>query len=369
VLTFPQPDLALMAFRNAQKCKIKMQQEENKELILDQGTLEILLEMAGRLALPEVAAEIMQLLKHEEITIRDHHYACLIQSFFGKKDFTSAFTVMRLMRKAGYDPQAAVTSLTSRLCVSPNEFPGDEPSSSSESLGMTKRKPPKYPSPPIANEEDWKRAHHALRASKSTTGDLACFNLLLEAADYLGLTELGIKLYQEIESFQFVPNLTTIHHALCCARHDTPMHSKILSYMHSQQIEPTAVTYHILLKQTVDKHMASDPSQATATAQQVWNVWDCAVQEKKINQDLYLCMLRFLVSIKDARWQQIWQDMVALGYYVNLRTYEWIANKYQGDPVLDQFPNPSVSIRAAQEGTPAGGYFTRIGLYGKVIHS
>ncbi|KAI9184631.1 hypothetical protein H9P43_003686 [Blastocladiella emersonii ATCC 22665] len=190
--------------------------------LLDEGTLSSLLEMAGRMGQPQLASQVLRVMKSQGMPPSTHYFACLVQAFALARDFKSVFTVFTLMRRAGCDPHAAAAVFLSPTPTT-NELP-------------------------ISDLAEWRSAALLLPVlRKSEVVDIECITALISVAHRLFADHLGLGLYQQCEELGVEPDLHTIHAALLCTYGNRDARAALLADMEARKLTPTASTYKLLI--------------------------------------------------------------------------------------------------------------------------
>ncbi|KNE71039.1 hypothetical protein AMAG_15294 [Allomyces macrogynus ATCC 38327] len=332
--------------------------------LIDEGTFTAVLEMAGRTARPQLAAQILQIMQDEKMTVREHHFACIVQAFAGAKDFNSVFRLLGIMRRAGMDPHDAARQLLVPMAPPPQAMQGTDPVPAPSLLEgplsdprtlirvLTDRDlahataatvPAGQRTAALAHLTDLHKAVTLLPALPRPI-DIECVNVLIDAAHRLRADELGLAMYRDLAALDLKPNRHTVHAALACARRDSTTRAKILDDMHAHGLAPDDATYLLLAAAVLD---AGEFDQALGILELAKRA--ASTGKPTVSRSLYMILVRAAVSRADARWKRLVRELRDAGWFLDTRTAKDIAKTFPNDPDVVELAQGGNNLAAGRD--------------------
>ncbi|KAL0570510.1 hypothetical protein V5O48_011456 [Marasmius crinis-equi] len=181
---------------------------------LDEELCISVLDTAGRHALPDLASDVLRLLRESEIPWKERHFIPLIEAFARNTQIKEAFTTLNVMRNSGI----SITPVALAPLV--------------EALKK--------------DEESLDNAWALIETMPNV--DISALNAIIGAAGVSGDLQRAVGAYKSASDLKVQPNQDTFHallEAAVAARH--PLGDLIMTDMKNASIAPNRRTYELLI--------------------------------------------------------------------------------------------------------------------------
>jgi len=248
-------------------------------LIPNEGVCMATLNTAARHGLPDLATDVLRILKTGGIDWQEHHFSALIEAFCRNGQIKEALITLHIMRTNDIPP----TDFTSAFIF-------DFIKHDIDSLDST-----------------WSVIDE-IHASNAGL-DIDALNVMIQASIFLGDLQRAIGIYKSFSDYGFVPNHSTFNLLLqgCVGAHHRQLGDILLDDMKQAQVKPNAETYEKIILLCLTQETYEDAFFYLEEMKAAGHVPTRAIYES---------LLAKCLSVNDARGNMVLQEMKECGYKV-----------------------------------------------------
>jgi pentatricopeptide repeat protein len=189
------------------------------KVLPDEGCAVEVLHTAGRHGLPELAMDVLRVLKTIDVELREYHFAPLIEAFCRTNRVKEALSTLTLMRQDNIEPNADTAHFIF------------------ESIRV--------------NTDAIDAAWDALESlhAEGQTIDITAINVVIQASVALGDLRRAFGTYQMCTELGVMPTLDTYHFLLsgCIVARNRELGDRLVTELKQAKIKPDARTYERLI--------------------------------------------------------------------------------------------------------------------------
>jgi pentatricopeptide repeat protein len=250
------------------------------KILPDEGCAIEVLHTAGRHGLPELAMDVLRVLKIIGAGLREYHFTPIIEAFCRTNRVKEAFSTLTLMRQNNIDPTAdTALPIFDAIRVSTD-----------------------------AIDAAWD-ALEALRAEGQTI-DITTVNVVIQASVSLGDLQRAFGIYQMYAELGIKPTLDTYHFLLsgCIAARHRELGDRLIVEMKEAKIKPDARTYERLIVLCLTGETYEDA---------FFYLEEMKAENLYPPLSVYEAIIQRCVLEKDARYTVAVQELEEFGYTVS----------------------------------------------------
>ena len=250
------------------------------KVLPDEGCAIEVLHTAGRHGLPELAMDVLRVLKAIGADLREHHFAPIIESFCRTNQIKDALSTLSLMRQHNIEPNS------------------DTAHPIFEAIRV--------------NTDAVDTAWDALEAlhSEGQTVDVTAVNVIIQASVAQGDLQRAFGTYQMCSELNVKPTLDTYHFLLsgCIATRHRELGDRLIAEMKEAKIKPDARTYERLIVLCLTGETYEDA---------FFYLEEMKAENLYPPLSVYEAIIQRCVLEKDARYAVAVQELEEFGYTVS----------------------------------------------------
>lgn len=254
-------------------------------LIPNEGVCMATLNTAARHGLPDLATDVLRILKTGGVDWQEHHFSALIEAFCRNGQIKEALITLHIMRTNDIPP----TDFTSAFIFDLIKHDIDSLDSAWSVIDEI----------------------HASNAGL----DIDALNVMIQASIFLGDLQRAIGIYKSFSDYGLVPDHSTFNLLLqgCVGAHHRQLGDILLDDMKQAQVKPNAETYEKMILLCLTQETYEDAFFYLEEMKAAGHVPTRAIYES---------LLAKCLSVDDARGNMVLQEMKECGYKVenNMRT-------------------------------------------------
>jgi pentatricopeptide repeat protein len=246
-------------------------------LLPDEGVCVDVLHAAGRHGLPELASDVLRVLKVMGAPWQEYHFAALIDAFCHAGQIKDAFLTLSSMRSADLVPIA--TSTSSIFDIISKDVDALDSAWS-------------------IVEEITKEGHQI---------DVAALNAIIKAAVALGEQQHAMGIYKTFAEYNTKPTLETFNTLLfgCIAASHRELGDRILADMKEAKVKPDAQTYENIIQLCLTQETYEDA---------FFYLEEMKASKHRPTYNVYSALILKCHSMGDARSRLAAKEMTECGY-------------------------------------------------------
>ena len=247
----------------------------------DEGTCIDVLHTAGRHGLPELASDVMRVLKLIDAPWQEHHYAALIEAQCRAGQIKEAFLTLNAMRSEDIKPVSGTTSAIF-----------DAISKDADILAST-----------------WSLIDVIVKEDKQPV-DIAGLNVIIQAAVALGELQRAVGTYKMFVDYDVKPTVETFNLLFsgCVTASHRELGDRLLADMKEAKVKPDARTYeHVILL------CLTQPKYEDA----FFYLEEMKAGRYRPTEKVYETLIRKCLSVADMRYRLALEEMMRCGYRVS----------------------------------------------------
>lgn len=303
------------------------------KLTPDEGTCIEVLHTAGRHGLPELCLDSLRILQSIGVTLREYHFAPVVEAFCRLDRLKEAFAILSLMRSQSLIPtNETIQPILDTIRASPDSV-----------------------------DTAWTALEELEKEGKPI--DITAVNAIIQAAVAHGDLQRAVGIYQIIPEFKIKPNVDTFNALFsgCIATAHKDLGEKILGDMKEAKVKPDAQTYERLV--------------VLSLSGETYEEAFFYLEEMKAANfypplSVYESIVVRCVDAGDTRYKIALEELKEFGYEVSSKLEAFIGNKMGGQnkpkdvPVRNTRGSGNDERRGApgegrREGSESGGFMTR----------
>jgi pentatricopeptide repeat protein len=260
------------------------------KVLPDEGCAIEVLHTAGRHGLPELAMDVLRVLKVIGVDLREHHFAPIIESFCRTNRIKEALSTLNLIRQHNIEPNFDTAhSIFEAIRASPD-----------------------------AVDAAWD-ALEALH-SEGQTVDVTAINVVIHASVALGDLQRAFGTYQMCSELKIKPTLDTYHFLLsgCIAARHRELGNRLIAEMKEAKIKPDARTYERLIVLCLTGETYEDA---------FFYLEEMKAENLFPPLSIYEAIIKRCVLEKDARYAVAVKELEEFGYRVSLELSKIISEE------------------------------------------
>ncbi|PPQ89534.1 hypothetical protein CVT25_012206 [Psilocybe cyanescens] len=246
-------------------------------LLPPEGVCMGILNTAARSGLPDLATDVLRVLKLAEIDWQEYHFASLIEAFCRNGQVKEAFITLSIMRANGIDPLDSTTSFIYER---------------------------------INRDVDTLDSAWALidEIQESAGGlDVDALKVIVKAAILLGDLQRAVGVYKSFPNYGLTPDLAVynlLFQGCITARH-RQLGDLLLADMKAAKIEPNQETFEKLIYLALTQETYEDA---------FFYLEEMKATKYMPPRDVYVALGDKCASVGDGRCKLVWQEMRECGY-------------------------------------------------------
>ncbi|EPQ56972.1 hypothetical protein GLOTRDRAFT_127356 [Gloeophyllum trabeum ATCC 11539] len=255
----------------------------------DEGLCVEVLHTAGRSHLPELAASVIRTLKSLGATLREYHFAPLVEALCGAQRIKEAVLTIELMRENNVEPTLQTIDPLSQWARGTLD-------------GI---------------DVMWTALDELHEEGK--TVDVMVVNALIKAAVELGELQRAVGVFQAMPSLGIKPDRTTFEELLagCIVLRHRELGDRLLAQMKELHIKPKARTYTRLIELCLTQETYEDA---------FFYLEEMKAQGIKPGVEVYNAIVRKCVENNDSRYKIALEEMKECGYEVSRQLQRFISS-------------------------------------------
>jgi pentatricopeptide repeat protein len=264
------------------------------KILPDEGCAIEVLHTAGRHGLPELAKDVLRILKAISVDLREHHFAPIIESLCRTNRIKEAFSTLTLIRQHNIEP----TFDTAHPIFDAIRVSTD------------------------AIDAAWD-ALEALH-SEDQIVDVTAINVVIHASVALGDLQRAFGTYQMCSELNIKPTLDTYHFLLsgCIAARHRELGDRLIAEMKEAKIKPDARTYERMIVLCLTGETYEDA---------FFYLEEMKAEKLYPPLSVYEAIIQRCVQEKDARYAVAAQELEEVGYKVSPKLRRIILEEGQTD--------------------------------------
>jgi len=247
------------------------------EHIPNEGICMAVLSTAARHGLPDLATDVLRVLKAGNIDWQEYHFAALMEAFCRNNQLKEALTTLQIMRTNGINPVATTTS-----------FIFDWIKRDIDSL-----------------DSAWTLIDEIFTANGSI--DIDALKVVVRASIFLGDLQRAVGVYKSFADYNLSPDLTTFNLLLdgCVTAQHRPLGDLLLTDMKRFQVKPDQETYRNMIRLCLTQ---------TVYEEAFYYLEEMKAAGYVPPQDVYQSLSDKCVAAEDPRSHMVLQEMRECGY-------------------------------------------------------
>ncbi|KAK2460796.1 hypothetical protein APHAL10511_007266 [Amanita phalloides] len=289
----------------------------------DEGVCVAVLQTAARHGLPDLAMDVLRVIKSAGIKWQEYHFASIVDAFCRSSQVKEALTTLNLMRSNKTPP----TSRTTRPIL-------DLISASTDVL-----------------DNAWQIIEEIQKEYKKV--DTAALNILIQASVHFDDLQRAMDSYKSFSEYNASPDVETFNALLegCVASKHRQLGDMLLDDMKAAKVKPNADTFQQMISLCLSQETYEDAFFYLEEMKAAGHVPPVTV---------YCKIVRRCVSVNDARYRMALEEMEDIGYAIPVSLKKDIKEYTHGSshqvPVEDPGVQQAVRLDgAAQRYVETGG--------------
>ena len=260
------------------------------KVLPDEGCAVEVLHTAGRHGLPELAMDVLRVLKTIDVELQEYHFAPIIDAFCRTNRIKEALSTLTLIRQNNIEPNADTAHFIF------------------ESIRVNTD----------AIDAAWD-ALESLRAEGQTI-DITAINVVIQASVSLGDLQRAFGTYQMCTELGVKPTLDTFHFLLsgCIAARNRELGDRLITELKEAKIKPDARTYERLIVLCLSGETYEDA---------FFYLEEMKAENLRPPLSVYEAIIQRCVLDKDGRYALAVKELKELGYTVSTALEKVIEGK------------------------------------------
>ena len=250
------------------------------KVLPDEGCAVEVLHTAGRHGLPELAMDVLRVLKTIDVELREYHFAPIIEAFCRTNRIKDALSILTLIRENNIEPN----SDTAHFIF--------------ESIRV--------------NTDAIDAAWDALESlhAEGQTVDITAINVVIQASVALGDLQRAFGLYEMCTELGIKPTLDSYHFLLsgCIAARNRELGNHLITELKEAKIKPDARTYERLIVLCLSGETYEDA---------FFYLEEMKAENLRPPLSVYEAIIQRCVLDKDERYSIAERELKELGYTVS----------------------------------------------------
>ncbi|KAI0259263.1 hypothetical protein BC834DRAFT_974433 [Gloeopeniophorella convolvens] len=266
---------------------------EELKILPDEGCCIEVLHTAGRHGLPELAMDVLRVLKSIGAELKDYHFAPIVEALCRSGDIKEALGLLTVMRQHKIEPDSGTA----------------HPIFNAIRTGTD------------AVDKAWD-AVEALHADGQTV-DITAVNVIIQASVALGDLQRAFGTYQTCGQLGVKPTLDTFHYLLsgCISAKHRELGDRLVAEMKEAKIKPDAGTYERLIVLCLTGETYEDA---------FFYLEEMKAENLYPPLSVYEAIIRRCVMEKDSRYAVAVQELGEFGYSVSPALQKVISGEGEG---------------------------------------
>ncbi|KAF4620466.1 hypothetical protein D9613_000620 [Agrocybe pediades] len=243
----------------------------------NEGICLAVLSTAARHGLPELAMDVLRVLKNGNIEWQEYHFAALIEAFCRNDQLKEALTTPRLMRTNGIEPADTTTSFIFE-CIKRDVDVLDSATTMIDEI-------------------------YAADGSV----DIDALKVVVRASIFLGDLQRAVGIYKSFSDYDLEPDLAVFNLLLegCVTAQHRPLGDLLLTDMKKHKVQPNEETYKNMIRLCLTQTVYEDA---------FYYLEEMKAAGYVPPREIYVALSEKCISAEDSRSHMVLQEMRECGY-------------------------------------------------------